>query len=67
MSLDSWLEPPEGIECCEADECIEPDEEGNTECHCEDHVCSTCGLQCACRCDDDYEAWRDSMLDWPDD
>ncbi len=63
MGYDSWLEPPDDIECCEADDCVEPDEEGNIECRCDNHVCSTCDLQCACRCDADYDAWKDSQDD----
>lgn len=56
---DGPIDPPEGIECCEADECVEPDEEGNVNCKCEDHVCSTCDGQCTCNCDDAYEQWKD--------
>lgn len=58
---DRLLEPPEPYECCEAEECTEPDEFGNIECKCEDHWCSGCGLKCNCRCDYDYDNWRDSQ------
>jgi hypothetical protein len=63
MSLDAFLEPPQAIECCQAFDCVEADEEGNTECRCENHECSTCGGQCQCRCDSDYEAYKESQMD----
>jgi len=63
MSLiDGPINQPEH-DCCEADECIEPDEEQNIECRCEKHYCDSCGLQCNCRCDSDYDNWRDSQYD----
>lgn len=63
VSFDRYLEPPDDLECCEADDCLEKDEDGNAECRCESHVCSTCEGQCSCRCDADYDAYRESRLD----
>jgi len=62
VSYDIYLEQPNPVDCCEAEDCVEADEEGNIECKCDDHECSSCGGQCACRCDSDYEAWKDSQF-----
>lgn len=51
MSYDSRLEPPAEADCCEREECVEPDEEGFIDCKCDNHECSSCGGQCYCRCD----------------
>lgn len=64
MNFDKYLEPPDDIECCEADDCVEPDEEGIVECKCDGHVCSGCDLQCNCRCDADYERYKENQLDY---
>lgn len=63
MSLDQHLEPPNDPECCEAEDCLEKDEDGRAECKCDSHGCDTCGLEHGCRCDADYEAYRDSRLE----
>lgn len=61
MNYDKYLEPPDDIECCEAPECTEPNDEGlMLGCVCEYHYCDTCEMQCNCRCDADYERWKDS-------
>ena len=54
MSLDRYLEPPED-DCCEAEDCLEQDEDGNSECKCDKHGCTSCGLAHGCRCDADYD------------
>lgn len=61
--IDGPIDPPEYADCCEADECLEADEDGNIECRCENHYCSGCDLQCNCRCDADYDNWRDSQCE----
>jgi len=57
MVYEAWLEPPESSECCEAEECLEVEDDEEARCRCEDHYCSGCGLQCNCRCDADYDNW----------
>ena len=63
MNYDKYLEPPDDIECCEADECTMVDADGLIECKCDSHYCDTCEMQCNCRCDADYDHWKDSQLD----
>lgn len=65
-SYDAWLEPPDPKEPLMDDcECggLDPDcEECNGEGEIEVQECDTC--RCArCRCDDDYEAWKESQWD----
>lgn len=63
MGWNDRLDPPEE-NCCEADDCTEPDEFGNVECRCDDHGCTTCGLEHGCICDDMYEQWKDEQDKW---
>lgn len=58
MQYEPNLEPPDvWQECCGDEEC-------ETECVCETHKCDICGLSHNCRCDADYDEWRDSQDDY---
>lgn len=64
-NYDSWLEPPDPEpmgDCPECDgknpECSECDGTGEVTLE----RCDTCNSY-TCRCDDDYEAWKDSQYD----
>lgn len=52
---DKYLEPPDvwDDDCgCEFD------------CNCKDDGCDICGMEHGCRCDWDYEAWKEQEMDW---
>ena len=65
--LDAWLEPPDRrnpevgeCECGGLDpDCLECNGEGVVELQ----GCDTCG-SARCHCDDDYEAWKESQMDY---